>query len=88
MLSLNIPSYSPPPGYRLSELPKPEMVNSEDVILRVHAASINPINVKKANGSLKLALTESYIHPLSVHKNQGNENETASHTRLAMTVLA
>lgn len=59
MLSLNIPSYTPPSGYQLSELPEPEIHNSKDVIIKVHAASINPVDVKKADGVLKLALKDS-----------------------------
>lgn len=58
MLSLNIPSYSKPSEYQVSELPRPELVNSKDVIVKVHAASINPIDVKKADGALKLAVKD------------------------------
>ncbi|EKV16573.1 Alcohol dehydrogenase [Penicillium digitatum PHI26] len=69
MLSLSIPSYSKPSGYQLSELAKPEISDPKDVIIRVHAASINPIDVKKADGLLKFAMkdtefvkcTEKYI---------------------------
>lgn len=59
MLSLNIPSYTQPSGYQLSELPKPELSDAEDVIVQVYAASINPIDVKKADGQLKLALKDT-----------------------------
>lgn len=58
MLSLNTPTYSAPSGYQLSELPKPVLEDSNDVIIRVYAASINPIDVKKANGMLKMAMTD------------------------------
>lgn len=68
MLSLNISSYSTPSGYQISELPKPQLVNSKDVIIRVCAASINPIDVKRAAGALKLAVRDSYVlPPSSVH---------------------
>jgi len=63
MLSLNISSYSTPSGYQISELPKPQLVNSKDVIIRVCAASINPIDVKRAAGALKLAVKDSYVLP-------------------------
>ena len=63
MLSLNIPSYSKPSGYQVSELAKPELSDPKDVIIKVHAASINPIDVKKADGMLKLALKDSYVIP-------------------------
>lgn len=59
MLSLNISSYSDPSGYRVSELPQPGLISSKDVIVKVYAASINPIDVKRANGDLKLAVKDS-----------------------------
>lgn len=58
MLSLNISAYSKPSEYQVSELPLPGLVNSKDVIVRVFAASINPIDVKRADGALKLAVTD------------------------------
>ncbi|EFE32719.1 zinc alcohol dehydrogenase, putative [Trichophyton benhamiae CBS 112371] len=64
MLSLNIPSYSAPSGYQLSELPKPVLEDSNDVIIRVHAASINPIDVKKANGMLKMAMADTFPYKI------------------------
>ncbi|KAJ5520455.1 hypothetical protein N7463_000908 [Penicillium fimorum] len=64
MLSLNIPSYSKPSGYQLSELAKPELRDPKDVIIKVHAASINPIDVKKAEGMLKLALKDSFPYKI------------------------
>ncbi|EFE44829.1 zinc alcohol dehydrogenase, putative [Trichophyton verrucosum HKI 0517] len=64
MLSLNTPSYSAPSGYQLSELPKPVLEDSNDVIIRVHAASINPIDVKKANGMLKMAMADKFPYKI------------------------
>ncbi|EZF78754.1 hypothetical protein H105_00207 [Trichophyton soudanense CBS 452.61] len=64
MLSLNTPTYSAPSGYQLSELPKPVLEDSNDVIIRVHAASINPIDVKKANGMLKMAMTDEFPYKI------------------------
>lgn len=58
MLSLNITSYSPPSGYQVSDLPVPEISDPKDVLIKVHAASINPIDVKKASGMLKMALKD------------------------------
>ncbi|KAI2081174.1 hypothetical protein LOZ36_006269 [Ophidiomyces ophidiicola] len=60
MLSLHINSYSPPSGYQVSELPKPELNGPKDVIIKVHAASINPVDVKKADGMMKLLVTEPF----------------------------
>lgn len=59
MLSLNISSYSKPSEYQVSDLAKPQLDEPRDVIVRVHAASINPIDVKRADGALKLALEDS-----------------------------
>jgi NADPH:quinone reductase-like Zn-dependent oxidoreductase len=59
MLSLNVATYSSPSGYQLTELAKPELIDPKDVIIKVHAASINPIDVKKADGILKLAIKDS-----------------------------
>lgn len=58
MLSLNISRYSKPSAYRVSELPKPCLTNSKDVIIKVYAAGINPIDVKRAAGALKLAVED------------------------------
>lgn len=58
MLSLNIPYYSKPSAYRVSELSHPCLVDSKDVIVKVYAASINPIDVKRAAGALKLAVED------------------------------
>ncbi|CAG7970014.1 unnamed protein product [Penicillium olsonii] len=59
MLSLNTPTYSDPSGYQLSDLPKPELNDPKDVIIKVYAASINPIDVKKADGMLKMAVKDN-----------------------------
>ena len=59
MLSVNILAYSSPSEYQVSELPKPELSDPNDVLIKVHAAGINPIDVKKASGVLKLALKDS-----------------------------
>lgn len=58
MLSLNISSYSKPSEYQVSDLPMPQLDAPGDVIVRVHAASINPIDVKRADGALKLAVKD------------------------------
>ncbi|KAJ5629582.1 hypothetical protein N7528_003239 [Penicillium herquei] len=60
MLSLNIPSYAKPSDYQLSELPKPEIEAPNEVIVKVHAASINPIDVKRAGGGLKIVVGDSF----------------------------
>ncbi|CAI7668858.1 unnamed protein product [Penicillium bialowiezense] len=64
MLSLNVTAYSDPSGYQLSELAKPELSDPKDVIIKVHAASINPIDVKKADGMLKLAAKDTFPYKI------------------------
>ncbi|KAJ5864482.1 uncharacterized protein N7529_006398 [Penicillium soppii] len=64
MLSLNVATYSSPSGYQLTELAKPELIDPKDVIIKVHAASINPIDVKKADGILKLAIKDSFPYKI------------------------
>ncbi|KAK1145249.1 hypothetical protein N8T08_004402 [Aspergillus melleus] len=46
MRSVATQAYSPPSGYRMLEIPKPELQGPKDVIIKVHAGSINPIDVK------------------------------------------
>lgn len=58
MLAVTAPSYVDPSGYQLSTLPRPVISDQTDVLVRVHAASINPVDVKKAAGVLKLAIKE------------------------------
>lgn len=58
MLSITIPKYTTPSHYELSTLPPPTITNPKDLIIKVHAASINPIDVKKASGVSKLVLKD------------------------------
>lgn len=54
MQSYHIKDYSNPSGYELGELPKPEIENANEVLIKVHAASVNPIDVKMASGATKI----------------------------------
>lgn len=58
MLSITTPFFSAPSGYELSSIPRPQISAATDVLIEVHAASINPIDVKKASGALKMAVSE------------------------------
>jgi NADPH:quinone reductase-like Zn-dependent oxidoreductase len=58
MLSITVPSFSKPSGYQLTQSPKPVISAESDVVIKVHAASINPIDVKKADGVMKMILKE------------------------------
>ncbi|TQW03288.1 alcohol dehydrogenase [Cordyceps javanica] len=61
MLSITAPKYTNPDGYELSELAKPAVSQPTDVLIKVHAASINPVDVKKADGVMKMAIKDTYV---------------------------
>lgn len=54
MQSYHINGYARPQGYELGQLPRPEIENATEVLIKVHAASVNPIDVKMASGALKM----------------------------------
>lgn len=56
MLAVVSPVYCDPAGYQVSNIDQPEITEPDDVIIKVHAASINPVDVKVAAGAFKLAL--------------------------------
>ncbi len=58
MLAVTIAAFTDPSGYQLSTVPRPEVTDDTDVVIRVHAASINPVDVKKAAGVFKMAMKE------------------------------
>ena len=58
MLAVTIGTFADPSGYQLSTVPRPEVTDETDVVIRVHAASINPVDVKKAAGAFKVAMRE------------------------------
>ncbi|KAF2719267.1 putative alcohol dehydrogenase [Polychaeton citri CBS 116435] len=64
MLSVNTLAYSVPQSYQLSSLPQPAVSEPTDVVIEVHASSINPIDVKKAAGMLKMALKDEFPYKL------------------------
>jgi len=59
MLAITAPFFTQPTGYELSELEEPIITDPADVIIRVHAAGINPVDVKRANGATKFAINET-----------------------------
>jgi NADPH:quinone reductase-like Zn-dependent oxidoreductase len=58
MLSINIPKHNTPDQYELSEVPSLVVESPSDILIKVHAASINPIDVKKASGATKAVLKD------------------------------
>ncbi|OKL64467.1 hypothetical protein UA08_00997 [Talaromyces atroroseus] len=57
MQSYHINTYSTPQGYELGQLPRPEIENADEVLIKVHAASVNPIDVKMASGAAKMIIS-------------------------------
>ncbi|KAK9240250.1 chaperonin 10-like protein [Lipomyces kononenkoae] len=53
-------TYTKPSGYVLADLPKPAIERPEDVLIKVHAASINPVDVKRAFGILRIFDPEKF----------------------------
>ncbi|RMZ92629.1 hypothetical protein DV736_g132, partial [Chaetothyriales sp. CBS 134916] len=60
MLCITAPRYTDPSKYELSRLPVPTLSEPTEILIEVHAASINPIDVKKASGVMKLVLRDEY----------------------------
>uniref|UniRef100_A0A8H7N3M5 Alcohol dehydrogenase-like N-terminal domain-containing protein n=1 Tax=Bionectria ochroleuca TaxID=29856 RepID=A0A8H7N3M5_BIOOC len=50
MRSLATKQYSKSDGFEILDLPQPEVKNPDDVLIKVKAASINPIDLHVANG--------------------------------------
>jgi NADPH:quinone reductase-like Zn-dependent oxidoreductase len=57
MQSYHLNNYSTPQGYELGQQPRPEIENVEEVLIKVHAASVNPIDVKMASGAAKMVVS-------------------------------
>lgn len=61
MRSLAVSSYTTPDHYEVMDLPKPSIASPEEVLIKVHAASINPVDVKLAGGLAKLVQSASFV---------------------------
>ncbi|KAL5617913.1 hypothetical protein FOVSG1_000135 [Fusarium oxysporum f. sp. vasinfectum] len=64
MLSITAPAYTSPSGYELSTVSMPTITKDTDVLIKVHAASINPVDVKKAAGVFKMAIKEGFPYKI------------------------
>lgn len=53
MRSLHVTTYSTPSDYIIGLLPKPTVTSATEVLIKVHAASVNPGEVKIASGMMK-----------------------------------
>ncbi|KAK9478079.1 chaperonin 10-like protein [Lipomyces japonicus] len=52
--SIRFPKYTKPSGFVLIDVPKPAITNQNEILIKVHAASINPVDVKLAAGFLRI----------------------------------
>ncbi|UPK96288.1 hypothetical protein LCI18_007223 [Fusarium solani-melongenae] len=64
MLAITAPTFTDPSRYELSSVPRPTVTEKTDVVIRVHAASINPVDVKKAAGAFKSAIEEKFPYQI------------------------
>jgi NADPH:quinone reductase-like Zn-dependent oxidoreductase len=64
MHSLAIPSYTTPKNYTVIDIPVPSITSPADVLIKVHAASINPADVKVASGSFSFMYTAEFPHKI------------------------
>lgn len=55
MRALAIPTYGKPSSYGVATIPTPQITQPDEVLIKVHAASVNPIDIKVAEGALKFA---------------------------------
>lgn len=61
MFSIAIDGYSEPSKYNITQQTKPTISAPTDVTIKVHAPSINPIDVKRAKGFMKTIVQDPYV---------------------------
>jgi len=54
MQAIALAKYGKPSEYGLATLPVPQIKNQNEVLIKVHAASINPVDVKMASELVSL----------------------------------
>ena len=63
MRAVTYHEYGDPSVLRIEDVPEPHAGPGE-VRIRVEAASVNPIDVKKASGVTKMVLKDEYVGPI------------------------
>jgi hypothetical protein len=76
--TLCAPSFGPPSKWEILELPIPKIENNDEVLIRVHAASINPTDVGGALGRYWPAFSVPYVNPLFPLLKYGKEERNRS----------
>ncbi|KAL4780417.1 chaperonin 10-like protein [Aspergillus varians] len=71
------PSHAKPSEYQLLDLPRPEITDPNDVIIKVRAASVNPVDLKKAEGVFKAALEDFFPYKIG-YNTAGTVAETGT----------
>ncbi|KAK9463771.1 chaperonin 10-like protein [Lipomyces oligophaga] len=64
MKRLIYPQYTTPDGFKFETVPKPVLGAPNEVLVKIYAASINPIDVKRARGSLKFLFNNPMPSPI------------------------
>jgi NADPH:quinone reductase-like Zn-dependent oxidoreductase len=59
MRAIALPAYCKPDKYDIGTIPVPKIKKPHEILIKVHAASINPIDVKMASGIGKLIHKDS-----------------------------
>lgn len=64
MQALAVAEYATPSSYGVATLPVPTIMAPDQLIIRVHSAAINPVDVKMASGITKMMARDKYVeHP-------------------------
>lgn len=56
MRQLVYPTYTSPDKFKFRTIAKPEISGPTEVIVKVYAASVNPVDVKRASGMMKFVI--------------------------------
>jgi NADPH:quinone reductase-like Zn-dependent oxidoreductase len=54
MRAVVLQKYCKPADYSIAEIPVPKITKDDEVLIKVYATSINPVDVKMANGLAKM----------------------------------